>query len=36
MRIGLDNRSPKFSGMGIYTHNLYENFTELNHKVSLY
>ena len=36
MRIGLDNRSPKFSGMGIYTHNLFERFTELNNEVSLY
>lgn len=36
MRIGLDNRSPKFSGMGIYTHSLYEKFTESNNEVSLY
>ena len=36
MRIGLDNRAIKFTGIGVYTHNLNERFVEFDNDVSLY
>lgn len=36
MRIGLDNRAIKFSGIGVYTRNLNERFVETGNYVSLY
>lgn len=36
MRIGLDDRAIKFSGIGIYTHNLFEKYVELNDRVFMY
>lgn len=36
MRIALDDRAIKFSGMGIYTKNLADNFNALGHTVFLY
>ena len=36
MRIALDDRAVKLSGMGIYTRNLYEIYKSLGHSVFLY
>ena len=36
MRIGLDNRAIKFSGIGVYTRNLNERFVEAGNYVTLY
>lgn len=36
MKIGLDNRAIKYSGIGIYTRNIYEYIMRLEHKVIMY
>ena len=36
LRIALDDRAVKLSGIGIYTRNLYDFYTSLGHSVFLY